>query len=145
LVSVLGQCPKPFSGKLGCFSGTTVHLELVPNAVPFTCRPYKVPRHHEAVFQAELKRLCEINALEPCGPSEWLSPTFIIPKTDGRVRWITDFRALHKSIKRKAYNLPTIQDILLRRPGYAFFSKLDTLLQYYLQTGRSQQGFLLNL
>jgi hypothetical protein len=35
------------------------------------------------------------------------------------VRWITDFRALNMSIKRKVYNLPMIQDILLRRPGYA--------------------------
>jgi hypothetical protein len=131
LLSVLQKFPKLFSGKLGCYPGKPVHLTLVPNAVPFTCRPYKVPRQHEAVFQAELKRLCEINVLEPCGPSEWLSPTFIIPKKDGRVRWITDFRALNKCIKRKVYNLPKIQDILLRRSGYAFFSKLDISMQYY--------------
>jgi hypothetical protein len=90
LASVLGQFPKLSSGKLGCFPGKPVHLELVPNAVPFTCRPYNVPRHHEAVFQAKLKRLCEIKILEPCGPSEWLSPTFIIPNKNGRVRRITD-------------------------------------------------------
>jgi hypothetical protein len=28
------------------------------------------------------------------------------------------------------YNLPKMQDILLRHPGYAFFSKLDTSMQY---------------
>jgi hypothetical protein len=51
-----------------------------------------------------------------------LSPTFIIPKKDGRVRFDSVFRALNKVIKCKVYTLPRIQE---------FFTKLDISMQYY--------------
>jgi len=69
--------------------------------------------------------------LEPCGRSEWIAGTFIIPTKDGRVRWISDFRGLNKALKRKVYPIPRIADILARRSGYAFLSKMDISMQYY--------------
>jgi hypothetical protein len=69
--------------------------------------------------------------LSRCGGSEWLAGTIIILKKDRRVRWISDFRERNKVIKRKVYNLPRIRDILSKRKGYAFFSKIDTSMMYY--------------
>ena len=86
---------------------------------------------HKDVFKTELERLCQAGVLQRWGPSEWLSPTFVIPKKDGRVRWVSDFCALNKVIKCKVYNLPRIQDILCSCTGYQFFSKLDISMQYY--------------
>jgi hypothetical protein len=83
LAQLLMQVPKLFSRKLGCFPHKKVHLELQPNAKPFRCRPYPVPKHHEQVFKDKLQHLCDIGVLERCGPSEWLSPSFIIAKKDG--------------------------------------------------------------
>jgi hypothetical protein len=37
-----------------------------------------------------------IEVLEKCGASEWGAGSFIIPKKDGRVRWVSDFRQLNK-------------------------------------------------
>ena len=60
--------------------------------------------------------------LEPCGPSDWASPTFIIPKKDGRVRWVSDFRALNKVLKRKIYPIPRMHELLRKRKGYKYFT-----------------------
>ena len=60
-----------------------------------------------------------------------MSPSFIIPKKDGRVRWISNLRQLDKVIRRKQYMLPIITDILHKHSGYMFFTKLDVSMQYY--------------
>ena len=136
LATLLHNYKKLFDGHLGQYPGRKIHLDLLPGAKAVSSRPYPVPMHNRQVFKDELDRLVELGVLEPCGAKEWLTPIFIVPKKDGRVRWVSDFRALNKVIRRKVYNLPIIHDILKRRSGYSFFSKLDISMQYYtFETG----------
>ncbi|KAL7552386.1 hypothetical protein ACHAWF_017346 [Thalassiosira exigua] len=85
----------------------------------------------EKTFKKELDHLLEIGVISRQSLSEWASPTFIIPKKDGRVRWISDLCALNKFIKRKKYPLHIIQDVLKKRPRFELFTKLDIFMQYY--------------
>jgi len=131
LAHVLCNFSRLFSGMLGKYPYKKVHLELQPNAKPVRKRPYAVAFAHQPLFLKELTRLCGVGVLEKTGASEWGAPTFIIPKKDGTIRWVSDFRGLNKLIKRKVYPLPIITDVLRRRSGYKYFTKLDISMQYY--------------
>ncbi len=131
LANVLKKYNKLFDGELRVYPHRKFHLDLKEGAKPVHQRPYAVPRHNLEVFRKELDHLVAIGILSCTGASEWGAPTFIVPKKDGRVRWVSDFCELNKVIKRKTYNLPKIQDILARRTGYKYMTKLDVSMQYY--------------
>ena len=65
------------------------------------------------------------------GGSEWGFPSFIIPKKDMRVRWVSDFRKLNEMILRKPFPMPKISDILMERQEYSHFTKIDLLRMFY--------------
>ena len=116
---------------LAGYKGPQVHLEVDSNVLPTHSKAYSVPEIHKNAYLRELKHLVEIGVLRVCGPTEWAAPSFIIPKKDGRVRWLTDFRNLNKALKRKQYPLPLIHEIVSRRRGYKFFTKIDLTMMYY--------------
>ena len=131
LLDVLKRHQRLFDGTLGIYPHKKVHIDIEPDAKPVHARPYPVPRIHLSTYKRELDHLCDLGVLVPQQESEWASPSFIIPKKDGSVRWISDLRQLNKVIKRKQYPLPAITDILCKRIGYKFFTKLDISMQYY--------------
>ena len=131
LYSTLKKFHKLFDGQLKTFKGPPVHLELIENPKPVCRQPYSMPTSHLTVFKAELQWLLKIGAIEKATWSEWIVDTFIVAKKDGCVCWITDFRGLNKSLRRKVYPLRKISEIFQRHSGYKFFTKLDVSMQYY--------------
>lgn len=131
LSEVLIKYPSLWDNKLGTYPDSKVHLELTDDAVPHSSRGYPVPFAHRKLFKEELDRLVSIGVLEPCGRSEWCAGTFIVGKPSGGCRWVTDFRGLNKCLKRRAYPIPRIQDMLQDIQGYEWLTKLDVSMQFY--------------
>jgi hypothetical protein len=120
-----------FDGTLGVYPHKKVHIDIDPNAKPVHSRPYHVPQINLKTFKNELDHLVRLGVLTSQQESEWAPPSFIVPKKDGRVCWISDLRHLNKVIRCKQYPFPIIMDILHKHSGYKFFSKLDVSMQYY--------------
>eukprot|EP00804_Cyclotella_cryptica_P003487 CCRYP_002122-RA/>CCRYP_002122-RA protein AED:0.43 eAED:0.43 QI:0/-1/0/1/-1/1/1/0/143 len=98
-LQVLQDNSKMFEGTLGLYPHCKVHIELGPDAKPVHTQTYPVLHIHMSTFKQELDHLVELGVLIPAQESEWASPTFIIPKKDGRVHWISDLCQLNKAIK----------------------------------------------
>ena len=120
-----------FEGKLGTWNTMPVELELKDDVKPYHARPYPIPQVHKQTFKKELDHLCEIGVLRKINHSEWGAPTFIQPKKNGTIRFLSDFRELNKRIKRKPYPLPKIQDLLLNLEGFTYASSIDLNMGYY--------------
>ncbi len=120
-----------FGGKLGVYPHRKFCIDLVPGAIAKHARPYPVLVIHLSAFKNELLHLVEIGILSLQGASEWASPTFITPKKDDKVHWVSDLQESNKIVNRKQYPLPIIWDILQQRKRYEFFTKLEISMQYY--------------
>ena len=54
-----------------------------------------------------------------------------IPKKNGGVRFVTDFRKLNLQIQRHPYPLPDVKDVLRRMEGFTHATCLDVNMGYY--------------
>ena len=131
LLTLLNKYAELFDGKLGVWKGTTVDLELNADATPYHAKPYPIPKCHEETIKREVNRLVELGVLKKVNRSQWAAPTFIIPKKNNTVRFISDFRELNKRIKRKPFPIPHIQDMLLNLEGFQWATSLDLNMGYY--------------
>ena len=85
---------------LGTFPGEPYKLKLKPNAVPAKHRPRKVPVHLQEEFHSEVKKLVEMDVLEPVTEqTEWVNSYVIVEK-----KILVDSNSSHApnhSIKKK--------------------------------------------
>ena len=78
---------------------------------------------------------CRIGALreltvEESKDREWASPAFGIPKKNGTIRLMIDFRRIKQCLKQKEYPLPTIEEILQDISSFMLASVVDVNIGY---------------
>jgi Reverse transcriptase (RNA-dependent DNA polymerase) len=120
-----------FDGTLGNWKTDPLSFKLKEGAKPFQLAPFSVSKIHETTLKREIQSLCDLGVLKPQVASEYLSPSFIIPKKNGTVRVVSDFRVLDSKLQRVAFPIPKIQDILTSLNGFTFASSIDLNMGYY--------------
>ncbi|XP_055585498.1 uncharacterized protein K02A2.6-like [Uranotaenia lowii] len=98
-----------FSGSLGHFNRSKVHLYLKPNPKP------------------------NLGIISPIEFSEWAAPIVVVKKPDGRVRICADYSTgLNDALEANHYPLPVPEEIFAQLAGSQVFSVID-LSDAYLQ------------
>ena len=98
---------------------------------PYHGRAFPVLHIHLQVLKREVERLVKLGILIRQPNSEWGSSAFIIPKKNGQVRFISDFREVNKRIIRAPYPIPKIATVLQQMEGFTFATSLDLIMGYY--------------
>ena len=131
LLELLMEFEPLFDGTLGAWKTTPVTFTLKEGAKPYHGRAFPIPVFHKETILKEIRWLCELGVLEWQPSSEWAAPSFIQPKKNGTVRFLTDFRELNKRLVRKPFPLPKISTVLQELKGFTFATSLDLNMGYY--------------
>jgi hypothetical protein len=120
-----------FQGKLGRFPGPPVAIKLKPNAKPFHGRAFPVPKIHEQPLKDEVNRVVTLRVLKKTNNSEWAAPSFGIPKKNGEIRFVSDFRKLNQQIVRHPFPLPSIPETIRSIDGFTYCSTMDVSMGFW--------------
>jgi hypothetical protein len=86
--------------------------------------------HKETIIK-EVERLCQLGVLERQPASEWASPSFITPKKDKTICFLSDFLGVNKRLVRKPFPIPKISTVLQEIERFSYATALDLNMGYY--------------
>jgi hypothetical protein len=106
LLQLLKKYELLFGGTLGDWKTKRVSFQLKEGVSPYYGRAFPVPKIHTDTIMKEVERLCQLGVLERQPASEWASPSFIIPKKDKTICFLSDFWELNKRLVRNPFQSP---------------------------------------
>ena len=106
-------------------------LQLKEGVSPYHGQAFPVPKVHKETIIKEVERLCQLGVLKRQPASEWALPSFIIPKKDKTVHFLSDFWEVNKRLIRKPFSIPKISTVLQEIKGFSYAAALDLNMGYY--------------
>ena len=92
----------------------------------------RVPYHTKEKISTELSRLLKSDIIEKVdGPTTWLNPIVVLPKSSGKTGLCLDMWHANKAISCERHIIPKIEDILTELHGAKYFSKIDLTEGYH--------------
>ena len=95
----------------GCTESFKIKIVLKRNAKIIKQAPYKMSPTTQDKLKKELDQLIKDDLIEESS-SEWASPCIVIPKPDGSVRAVVDFRQVNDQSVGDSFPLPVVEDLI---------------------------------
>ncbi len=90
-----------------------------------------MPKVHKETIIKEVERLCQLGVVERQLASEWALPSFMIPKKDKTVCFLSDFWEVNKELARNPSPIPKRSTVVQEIEGFSYATALDLKLGYY--------------
>ena len=123
--TLVQKYPECFSG-MGKLKNYKLKLHIDKNVCPVSQPPRKIPFGLCEQVDKKLEELLQLDIIEKVdGPTTWISPLVVVPKSHNDVRICVDMRQANLAVIRERYPLPTADDVFAEISGAQVFSKLD--------------------
>ena len=99
-------------------------------AAPIRQRARRLPFHHQAEVDRQVKDMLNRGIIEP-SKSPWSAPIVLVTKKDGSKRFCVDYRRLNSVTVKDCYPIPRIDESLESLSGAKWFSTLDMCAGYW--------------
>jgi hypothetical protein len=126
----LGQrFPQLFSASLGTAKCAPYDIELT-DTKPVRSAPYRCAPPRARIFKQAVDELLQQGVVRP-SKSQYASPAFLVPKSDGGFRLVVDYRKVNAKVVFDSHPTPTIEEAFQQFGGAAVFSVLDLNSAYF--------------
>ena len=110
----------------------TVQLHINQDVKPIAQPARRVPFSLRDKVEEKINELVSPDIIEPVeGPTLWVNPVVIVPKSKGDIRLCIDMRRANEAILHERHPIPTIDEITQGMNGSCVFSKLDLKWGYH--------------
>jgi hypothetical protein len=120
-----------FDGTLGDWRTKLVSFQLREGVSPYHGQGFPVPKIRKDTIIKEVERLCKLGVFEQQPASEWALSSFIIPKKNNTVHFLSNFWEVNRGLARKPFPIPQISMVLQELEGFSFATALDLNMGYY--------------
>ena len=133
LLNLLGKYEKIVAlrgDKLGSTDKIKHHIAIPPNTPPIYIPAYRVPYSQKEKIDDEVGKLLDQGIIRESN-TPWSFPLLCIPKKDGSMRLVVDFRKLNEVTVSDPYPMPSMRDLIGTIGSSKVYSTIDLLQGFH--------------
>ena len=115
---------------LGKCDVTTHRIEVEPGSKAVKIPSRRLPLHYKEDLQKKIDVFLEKELITPCH-SPYNAPAMLVPKKNGKLRLVIDYRQLNKQTIKSTGPIPSIEETFDTLEGSAYFTSIDMSAGFY--------------
>ena len=109
----------------------TAHkIQVEPGSRPIKLPNRRMPLHYKDDLQEKIDAFLEKKLITPCH-SPYSAPAMLVPKKNGKLRLVIDYRQLNKQTIKSCWPIPSIEEIFDTLEGSEYFTTIDMSWGFY--------------
>ena len=115
---------------IGKCDATSHKIDVYPGSKPVKLPNRRLPLHYKQDLREKIDAFHDKELITPCH-SPYSAPAMLVPKKNGKLRLVIDYRQLNQQTIKSCWPIPSIEEIFDTSEGSAFFSTNDMSWGFY--------------
>ena len=115
---------------LGKSDATSHRIDVKPGSQPIKLPNRRMPVHYKYDLGEKIDAFLTKELITPCH-SPYSAPAMLVPKKNGKLRLVIDYRKLNGETIKSCWLIPSIEEISDTLQGRAYFATIDMSWGFY--------------